>query len=99
MGVCSQRLVPGAHGGRILNTEVLINSSRVRDMISKNVPHKELHDAIVDGDYYGMHSFDQRLVEQVNSGDVKLEDALTYATDPHDFKIALKMAPASANGE
>ena len=90
VGVASQRLLPAAGGGRALNTEVLVNSSRIRDMISNASDHKEIHDAIAEGDYYGMHTFDQCLIGKVRSGEVTMDDAVAYATDGHDFKLALQ---------
>jgi twitching motility protein PilT len=89
VGISSQRLLPGAKGGRVLNAEVLVNSARVRDMISGEVEQKDLQSAIAEGDYYGMQTFDQDLMEKVREGVVTVEDAMAYATDAHDFKLAL----------
>jgi twitching motility protein PilT len=90
VGVCSQRLLPAQRGGRLLNAEILVNSARVREMISTEQSIKDLHTAIVEGDYYGMRTFDQCLLAHVRDGSVSMTDALTYATDPHDFKLALQ---------
>ena len=92
VGICSQRLLPAAQAGRALNTEVLINSARVRDMIVGGAAPGELLKAISEGDYYGMNSFDQRLVTLVRDGLVKEADALDYASDGHDFKLLLERA-------
>ncbi|HEY1360386.1 MAG TPA: PilT/PilU family type 4a pilus ATPase [Thermoleophilaceae bacterium] len=89
VGISSQRLLPGANGGRVLNAEVLVNSARVRDMIAGHVEQKDIEQAIREGDYYGMQTFDQDLMHQVRDGLVTVEDAIAYATDPHDFKLAL----------
>jgi twitching motility protein PilT len=89
VGICSQRLVPGVRGGRVLNAEVLVKSARVRDLIAQEMRQKELEEAVTEGDYYGMRSFDQCLVEKVRSNTVSVDDALAYATHPHDFKLAL----------
>ena len=90
VGICSQRLLPAAAGGRVLNAEVLVNSSRIRDLISTAAPQKELHDAVAEGDYYGMRTFDQCLLRQVHAGEISMADAVSYATDPHDFKLAMQ---------
>jgi twitching motility protein PilT len=49
-----------------------------------------LHDAIADGGYYGMQSFDQALLGFVQQGIVALEDALPLASRPHDFRLLLE---------
>jgi twitching motility protein PilT len=48
-----------------------------------------LHDAIAEGSFYGMQTFDQALLKFVQSGHVALEDALPLATRPHDFRLML----------
>jgi twitching motility protein PilT len=90
VGVASQRLLPGATGRRVLNAEVLVNTARIRDMIAAGVDQKELHDAVAEGEYYGMQTFDQDLIGHVRAGRVTMEDALTYASDAHDFKLAMQ---------
>ncbi|MBA3268175.1 MAG: hypothetical protein H0T70_07940 [Acidimicrobiia bacterium] len=46
-----------------LNAEILVNSSRARDLISVAGSATDLHDAIKEGGYYGMRTFDQSLLE------------------------------------
>jgi twitching motility protein PilT len=89
VGISSQRLLPAANGGRVLNAEVLVNTARVRDMISNAVEQKDIEGAIAEGDYYGMRTFDQDLIDKVRGGEVTEEDAVAYATNAHDFKLAL----------
>jgi twitching motility protein PilT len=93
VGISSQRLLPGTNGGRVLNAEVLVNTARVRDMIANGADQKELHDAIAEGEYYGMKTFDQDLMDQVRSGRVTMEDAIAYASNAHDFKLAMQTTP------
>jgi twitching motility protein PilT len=92
VGVCSQRLLPGAEGGRVLNTEVLVSSGRIRDLMSHGAPQAELQEAIGDGEYYGMRTFDQDLIEKVAAGLVTAADAVAFASHEHDFKLALAAA-------
>jgi len=100
VGVSSQRLLPAANGGRVLNAEVLVNSTRVRDMIAGAVDQKDLEGAIAEGDYYGMQTFDQDLLHKVHEGLVTVDDAMAYATDAHDFKLALNTSePVHAPSE
>jgi twitching motility protein PilT len=92
VGIISQRLVPGAAGGRRLNAEVLVNSARVRDLIAGDAGEGALRTAISEGDFYGMCTFDQSLLEQVREGRVDEGDALAIATNAHDFKLLLQRA-------
>jgi twitching motility protein PilT len=89
VGSVSQRLVPGTTEGRVLNSEVMVNSTRIRDMITDGRPPSEFHEAIGEGDYYGMQTFDQDLFEHLKAGRVKMEDALAWATSPQDFKLMI----------
>jgi twitching motility protein PilT len=94
VGICSQRLVPAVRGGRVLNSEVLINSSRMGALIAEGEEQGVLRKAIAEGEYYGMHTFDQDLKRLVNEGLIEESAALSVATDPHDFKLLL----GDANG-
>jgi twitching motility protein PilT len=87
-GVVSQRLVPTPDGGgRVAVCEVLRMTGRVRDMITNPDETGRLPQAISEGAYYGMRTFDQALLEHVQAGRVSMEDALRAATHTHDFKL------------
>src|SRR3954470_3059303 len=74
--VISQRLVPTADGGgRVPACEVLRNSARVQAMLLNPEELLNLHDAIAEGSYYGMQSFDQALLDHVRSGRVAMDEA------------------------
>src|SRR4051795_55510 len=88
--IISQRLVPTAdRGGRVPACEILRNSARVQSMLLNPSELVNLHDAIADGGYYGMQTFDQALLHFVQRGHVSLEDALPLSTRPHDFRLLL----------
>jgi twitching motility protein PilT len=87
-GVVSQRLVQTSDGkGRVPTVEVLRMTGRVRDMIMNPEDTGKLTDAIADGTYYGMQTFDQALLAHVQAGRVSMETAMKAATAPHDFKL------------
>jgi twitching motility protein PilT len=87
-GIVSQRLVPTADGrGRLVCCEVLRMTGRVRDMIMRPEETTLLHEAIAEGTYYGMQTFDQALREHVEAGRISMDDAVLAATHPHDFKL------------
>jgi twitching motility protein PilT len=87
-GVVSQRLVPTPDGqGRVATCEVLRMTGRVRDMILDPSETGRLREVISEGSYYGMQTFDQALLAQVQAGRVAMEEAMRAATHPHDFKL------------
>ena len=88
-GVVSQRLVPTATGGRVAAAEIMRMTGRVRDMIMDPSQTGRLAEVIADGAYYGMQTFDQALFAHVKSGRVTVNDAMAFATSPHDFKLLL----------
>ncbi len=89
--IISQRLVPTAdRRGRVPACEVLRGSARVQSMLLDRDELANLHDAIAEGGYYGMQSFDQALLELVAEGKVALEDALPLSSRPHDFRLLLE---------
>jgi len=90
-GIVSQRLLPRSDGkGRVPAVEVLVANGRIFEMIT-NPEHTHLiHDVIAEGDFYGMQTFDQHLMELYKEGVVTLQDAMAAATNPHDFTVALR---------
>jgi twitching motility protein PilT len=87
-GVISQRLVPSTDGrGRVATCEVLRSTGRVRDMIVDDAQTGRLPEVIADGGFYGMQTFDQALFAHLKAGRVTQEDAMAFATSPHDFKL------------
>jgi twitching motility protein PilT len=89
-GVISQRLVPGADGGRVAVCEILRMTGRVRDMITDPTQTGKLVEVITSGAYYGMQTFDQALFGHVKAGRVTFEDAMRVASSPHDFKLLMQ---------
>jgi twitching motility protein PilT len=89
-GVISQRLVPGADGGRVAVCEIMRMTGRVRDMILDPAQTGKLVEVITSGGYYGMQTFDQALFGHVKAGRVTFEDAMRVASSPHDFKLLMQ---------
>jgi twitching motility protein PilT len=88
-GVISQRLVPRADGkGRVPAIEVLLCTTRVREMIEDKDRTKEIPDAISQGHTtYGMQTFDQSLMGLLKSNLISYEESLRQATNPDDFAL------------
>ncbi|HET9443451.1 MAG TPA: hypothetical protein VFO65_09010, partial [Acidimicrobiales bacterium] len=90
-GVISQRLLERADGaGRIPTTEVLVMTGRVFDRIIDPEAQNTIEEVIADGEYYGMHTFDQSLFNLYKNGLVALRDALAVCSHPHDFRLQLQ---------
>ncbi len=89
-GVISQRLVPGAQGGRVAACEILRMTGRVRDMIVDPSQTGKLTEVISTGAYYGMQTFDQALFGHVKADLVSFDDAMKVASSPADFKLLMQ---------
>jgi twitching motility protein PilT len=89
-GVISQRLVPGANGGRVAVCEILRMTGRARDMITDPSQTGRLMEVVESGGYYGMQTFDQALFGHVKAGRVTFDDAMRVASSPHDFKLLMQ---------
>ncbi len=90
-GIVCQRLVPRATGeGRVAVVEVMVMTTRLYDFLADPEQLPLLEDAIAEGSYYGMQTFDQHLLELYRDGEVSLRDALAAATSPQDFRVALR---------
>lgn len=86
-GVVSLRLVPKADGsGRVPAAELLVANARTRELVQDGKA-RELVQAMRDGDYYGMRTFDQALLALVEEGAITEEAALAAADSPDEFKL------------
>jgi twitching motility protein PilT len=89
-GIVSQRLVPSADGaGRLPICEILTMTRRARDAILDPRSETDLTDVIAEGGFYGMQTFDQELYALVTDGLVRLEDAMRFASHPHDLQLLI----------
>jgi twitching motility protein PilT len=87
-GAVSQRLVPTSDGkGRVAVCEVLRMTGRVKDMIMDPQQTGRLPEVIADGGYYGMQTFDQALFPHLKAGRITMDEAMNFASSPHDFKL------------
>jgi twitching motility protein PilT len=88
-GIVSQRLLPRNDGGRIAAVEVMVNNARIADLIRENKT-EEISEAIEEGSFFNMQSFEQALIQLVISGEIDRETAANAATNQHDFIVALE---------
>jgi twitching motility protein PilT len=88
-GVISQRLLPRVGGGRVAVVEAMVMNARIADLIREGRPD-EITDAIAEGEFFGMQTFEKALIERVVSGDLDREVAADAASNRHDFVVALE---------
>ena len=90
-GVISQRLLPRVHHGRVAAVEVMVMNARISDLIREQRT-EEIADAVAEGGFFDMQTFEQALIELVLAGKVEREVAASAATNVHDFNVALDHA-------
>ena len=91
-GIVSQRLLSSAVGGRVAAVETLVMTTRLHEFILDPDKTELIADAIAEGGYYGMQTFDQHLLTLYRSGEVTLKAALDAATNSHDLRVAIRAA-------
>src|SRR3954469_18745245 len=97
VGVISQRLIRGKDGRRRVNAEILVNTARMRECLTDGGDSSELLQIIAEGDYYGMQTFDQSLLDLVVRGDVSTAEATAMSINPHNFRLELAQLDGSTD--
>ncbi len=93
-GVVSQRLLPRANGsGRVAAIEVMLNTPRIADLISKG-EIAALKGAIELNAQDGSRSFDQALYDLYRRSEISLDEALRQADSANNLRIRIKMEDA-----
>jgi twitching motility protein PilT len=93
-GVVSQRLLPRVGGGRVAAVEIMITNSRIADLIRENKP-EEITDAIAEGEFFKMQTFQKALIDKVLDGTIDRDIAANASSSRHDFMVALEHAEKS----
>jgi twitching motility protein PilT len=89
-GIISMRLIPSINGGLVPAVEVLVMTGTVREYILDPEQTYKIRDAMDEGDYYGMQTFDQSLLHLYQAGRITIDDAMLMAANAHDFKIKVR---------
>jgi twitching motility protein PilT len=90
-GTICQRLVPRLDGrGRVPAVEVMVVNGRIQQSILDPLLTSEIEQIIIDGEYYGMQTFDQALARYLQQGVIDLREAMNTASNPHDLKVMLE---------
>jgi twitching motility protein PilT len=90
-GVVSQRLLPRIDGGRVAAVEVMVNNVRIAELIRENKV-EQIVEAIDEGSFFDMQTFEKALIGVVLAGTVDREVAADASSNRHDFVVALERA-------
>lgn len=89
-GIIGQRLIRTKDGGRAAACEVMVTTGRIRDFIMDPDQTGQIQEAIAEGEYYGMQTYDQALLKLVEEDRVDYDEAIKYASSPQDFKLMVR---------
>ncbi len=90
VAIVSQRLLPTKDGKKLIPAiEILLTSSRVREMISKG-EIAQLKEVMESSRQDGMQSFDQCLLNLFNKGFISKDEALRAADSPGDLNLRMQ---------
>ncbi|MCB0978956.1 MAG: PilT/PilU family type 4a pilus ATPase [Acidimicrobiales bacterium] len=92
-GVICQRLVARADGrGRVAVVESLVGTHKVKDAIINDADPAVLERLMAEGDYHGMATFDQALLQLYTDEYITLDEALDRSAQPDEFRISVQQA-------
>lgn len=89
-GIVSMRLIPSIQGGLVPAVEVLVMTGTIREYINDADKTYLIRDAMEEGEYYGMQTFDQSLLTLYSEGKITIDDAIAMSANAHDFKIKVR---------
>ncbi|MGI8910110.1 MAG: type IV pili twitching motility protein PilT, partial [Rubrobacteraceae bacterium] len=90
-GIIGQRLIRTRGGkGRAAACEVMVTTGRIQDFILDPKQTGQIQEAISEGEYYGMQTFDQALLKLVEEERIEYEEALKAASRPQDFRLMVQ---------
>ncbi len=87
----AQRLVRRADGnGRVPAVEVMIGTGTIRECLLDAKKTGQITNTIAEGvSQYGMQTFDQSLMRLLREGLITEEEALRFASNPHEFSLQI----------
>ena len=91
-GVVSQRLLPRLGGGRIAAVEVMVTNARITDLIREQRT-EEIPDAVAEGGFFEMQTFQQALIEHVLAGTRRARDRGQRVLERHTTSTSPSTTP------
>jgi twitching motility protein PilT len=99
-GIVCQRLLATADGkNRVPALEVLVVNGRIQQAIVDPLITADIEEIVADGEYYGMRTFDQSLVDLVEASAITLPEAMGAATNAHDLRVMLEQKGIMKTGQ
>ena len=95
-GIIGQRLIRTKDGGRVPACEIMVTTGRIQDFIVDPAQTGQIQQAIAEGEYYGMQTFDQALLKLVEEDRVEYAEALRVSSSPQNFKLMVQALGVSA---
>jgi twitching motility protein PilT len=89
-GIIGQRLVRTKDGRRAAACEVMVTTGRIQDFIMDPTQTAQIQQAIAEGEYYGMQTFDQALLKLVEEDRIDFKEAMRGSSRPQDFKLMVQ---------
>ncbi|MGB1238142.1 MAG: PilT/PilU family type 4a pilus ATPase [Pseudomonadales bacterium] len=90
--IVAQQLVPSVDGkGRVVATEVLVNTPLVSDLIRRG-RLEEIKDVMKRSGNVGMCTFDQALFELYTQDKINYEQTLIHADSANDLRLMIKLS-------
>jgi twitching motility protein PilT len=94
--VVSQRLLPRLDGkGVVPAVEVMVATRAIQECIRDESRTQELTEHVAKGRHYGMQTFDQHLLQLLQSGAISKEIALSAATSAADLDLQIRVGAPS----
>lgn len=88
--IISQRLIPGSGGKRVPAVEIMLNTPFISELIEKSRIN-EIKDAMEQGKFAGMQTFDQSLYTLFKAGKISMEEALQHADSRNNLRLRLRL--------
>jgi twitching motility protein PilT len=95
-GIIGQRLIRTKDGDRVPACEIMVTTGRIQDFIMDPAQTAQIQQAIAEGEYYGMQTFDQALLKLVEEDTVEFAEALRISSSPQNFKLMVQALGVSA---
>ncbi len=88
--IISQRLILGVDGRRLPAVEIMLNTPFISELIGDG-RIGEIKDAIEQGAFNGMQTFDQCLYKLHKEGKISMESALQYADSRNNLRLKFRL--------
>ncbi|MBI4230741.1 MAG: PilT/PilU family type 4a pilus ATPase [Planctomycetes bacterium] len=88
-GIVSQRLVRVSDGTMVPATEILVGTPTIQELLREG-KSQALQEAMRDGAFFGMNTFNQSLKSLVTGGRISMEEALRASDAPDDLKLEMR---------